>query len=121
MISPYYWHNCRVKVTLSMLNRIWWLLMPGTTIKVKWPKGMIVAGPGPEDPLWYDLGGAAYITFESADPNDHYRPYMESNVGRQGWDWDWTMMDHDVSQNTLTIKFRKGKESWASMVALKWS
>ena len=42
--------------------------MPGVVINVRWPKGMIVAGPGPEDPRWKDWGGAAYITFESATP-----------------------------------------------------
>jgi hypothetical protein len=97
---------------MGILNRIWWLLMPGTTIKVKWPEGEICIKQEASD-IW------DYV--RSADPNDHYRPYMETNVGRQGWDWDWTMMDHDVSQNTLTIKFRRGKEHWATLIALRWA
>jgi hypothetical protein len=118
MFSPYYYHNYKVKVGMSFLNKLWWKLMPSTTIKVAWPNGTII---GDSDPRHYDRTGAAYLTYESADPNDHYRPYMETNVGRQGWDWDWTMMDNDVSKNTLTIKFRKGKEHWATMIALRWS
>lgn len=30
------------------------------------------------------------------------------------------MMDNDIAENVLSIKFRKGKEQYASMVALKW-
>jgi hypothetical protein len=74
---------------LNIVQKLWWRFMPGVIINVKWPKGMIIAGPGPEDPLWFDYGGAAYIKFESADPNDHYRPWMEKHVGKQGRDWNW--------------------------------
>lgn len=102
----------------KFIHRIWWKLMPGTIIKVKWPKGKITVDHN--DPRWCDLGGAVWIEFESADPNDHYRPWMEANVGRQNWDWSWDMRDNDVAENVLSIKFRKGKEQYASMVALKW-
>lgn len=101
--------------------KLWWRFVPGVVIKVRWPKGMITAGPGPEDPLWYDLGGAAYITFESADPNDHYRPTMEKLVGRQGWDWDWQMLDNDVAENKLSIKIRRRHQEQALALALIWS
>ena len=120
MISPYYWNNYRVKVTLKLVNRIWWRLMPGTTIKVKWPSGNIVVDHN--DPRWQDMGGAVWVDLGfSADPNDHYRPWMEKEVGKQGWDWDWTMMDNDVTENRLTIKFRKGKEKYATLFAMQWS
>lgn len=95
--------------------------MPGVVINVRWPTGMIVAGPGPKDPLWYDLGGAAYITFESADPNDHYRPWMEQHVGRQGWDWNWGMANRDASDNRLTIKIRQKYQEHAIIAKLMWS
>jgi hypothetical protein len=106
---------------LTLKDKLWWRFMPGVVINVKWPKGMIVAGPGPEDPRWYDLGGAAYITYESADPNDHYRPWMEKNVGKQGWDWNWGLAGSDTSENMLTIKFRKSKEQYATLAAIMWS
>lgn len=105
----------------NLVEAAWWRFMPGVTINVKWPKGMIVAGPGPEDPLWYDLGGAAYITFESADPNDHYRPWMEKNVGKQGWDWQWGLRDNNAAENRLTIKVRTKHAGWATMAALLWA
>ena len=88
---------------------------------MRWPSGTIVAGPGPEDPRWADLGGASYIAFESADPNDHYRPWLEKNVGRQGRDWDWYMGNTDVVDNRLTIRIRKSKGTWASVAALTWA
>lgn len=112
MFSPYYWHNYRVKVMLSFLNRIWWKLMPGTIIKVKWPVGPFEC--------WHEDGGYEFWE-ESTDPNDHYRPWLAENVGRQGWDWDWSMIDNDVKENRLTIKFRKGKEKYAIIAALRWS
>lgn len=57
----------------------------------------------------------------SADPNDHYRPWLEDHVGRQGWDWNWDIKADDIVRNRLTIKFRKGKESRAVEAALMWS
>lgn len=105
---------------LNIWQKLWWLFVPGEVINVKWPAGTIVAGPGPEDPRWHDWGGAAYITYESADPNDHYRPYLEKNVGRQGWDWQWGMADRDATDNRLTIKIRRRHANHAIMLALLW-
>jgi len=106
---------------LNLKDKLWWRFIPGVVINVAWPTGMIVAGPGPEDPRWHDWGGAAYITFESADPNDHYRPWLEKHVGKQGWDWNWGMADRDATDNRLTIKFRQKHAQWATMAALMWS
>jgi len=106
---------------LNLKDKLWWRFMPGAIINVKWPHGMIVAGPGPSDKRWYDLGGAAYITFESADPNDHYRPWLEEHVGKQGWDWNWGMGNNDAAENRLTIKIRHKHEKYATIAALKWS
>jgi hypothetical protein len=106
---------------LKFRDKLWWYFMPGVVINVRWPKGMIVAGPGPADPRWCDWGGAAYITYESADPNDHYRPWMEKNVGKQGWDWNWGLSGNDATENMLTIKFRKSKEQYATLAAIMWS
>jgi len=105
---------------LNIKEKLWWRFMPGVVINVRWPGGMIVAGPGPEDPKWHDWGGAAYITYESADPNDHYRPWMEQHVGRQGWDWNWGMADRDATDNRLTIKIRKKHAKYATVAAIKW-
>ena len=117
--SPYYYKLYGVKVALNWYNKLWWRLMPGTVVKVKWPVGDVIITE--DHSLWdWSIGPSKYIV-ESADPNDHYRPWMEQNVGKQGLDWDWSMLDNDVSQNTLTIKFRKGKEHWATLAALRWS
>ena len=118
------WDEIESKPLVEMLlNNIWWKFMPGVKIKVKWPCGEVVAGPGPSDSRWHDWGGAAYIKFHSADPNDHYRPWLEKNVGKQGWDWNWKIVDkdNDMSTDKLTIKFRRGKEQYASIVGVMWS
>jgi hypothetical protein len=119
MFSPYYYHSYGVKVALRWYNSLWWKLMPGTTIKVKWPVGVILITE--DDPRWNWTIGPSMYRVESADPNDHYRPWMEKNVGKQGWDWDWSMVDNDIAANQITIKFRRKKEQWATIALLRWS
>lgn len=107
--------------TINIFSIIWWRYIPGTVISVQWPVGWVTLY---EDPF----NGA--VSTESADPNDHYRPWLEKNVGRQGWDWDWRIEDiavslnHDYkvsSKDKLLIKVRCGKEKYATLAALKWS
>lgn len=85
--------------------------VPGVVIKVKWPVG------------WFEIKkniDGSVISGESADPNDHYRPWMEKHVGRQNIDWSWDIIDNDASTNKLSIKFRKGKEKYASLAMIQW-
>lgn len=103
---------------LNIREKLWWLLVPGVMIKVRWPKGKINVDHN--DPRWVDLGGAVWVELESADPNDHYRPWMEQNVGRQKWDWDWGFVGNDVSDNCLTIKVRRKHEKYVTIMSLMW-
>ena len=104
---------------LNIKEKLWWWLVPGTIIKVRWPKGKIVVDHN--DPRWVDLGGAVYVELESTDPNDFYRPELELLVGKQKRDWDWGFVGNDVLENCLTIKIRKAKAYNASYFQLKWS
>lgn len=105
---------------LNIWQKLWWRFVPGEVIKVSWPTGNIVVND--EDPRWQDMGGAVWVDLGfSADPNDHYRWELEKNVGRQGWDWNWGMVDNDFTDNKLTIKIRKKHAHWASYFAIKWS
>lgn len=102
---------------LGFPEMLWWKFMPGKTISLKWPNGWVVL---------HDDGSGGQVSTESADPNDHYRPWLEKNVGKQGWDWQWrhrTTIPDDGSIHTdwVVIKFRKSKEKWATMAAMKWS
>lgn len=119
MFSPYYYNHYGIKVSMKFLNKVWWWLVPGVTIKVAWPDGMVDVGPNSLqfDGTVNELPQSVYST----DPNDHYRPWMEANVGRQGWDWDWCMRDNDIADNTLTIKFRRAKREHAMIVGLMWA
>lgn len=112
-------YNDYMPCGLNIRDKLWWWLVPGEIIKVKWPRGMITVDH--TDPRWQDIGGAVYIEFESTDPNDHYRPWLEQYVGRQKWDWDWGFVGNDVSDNCLTIKVRRKKAKLATMIALRWS
>jgi len=93
----------------NLLEAAWWRWMPGVTISVKWPHG-----PVEKSGDW-----AASLT-ESADPNDHYRPWLEKNVGKQGWDWQWGLRDNNAAENRLTIKVRTKHAMWATMASLQW-
>lgn len=85
--------------------------MPGTIIKVKWPVGWT-------DPV--PAAGSGTFQIQSADPNDHYRPWLTENVGWQGWDWDWAWCNNSDYDN-VDIKFRIGKRKYAVLAILKWS
>jgi len=97
---------------LNIREKLWWRFMPGVIINVRWPRGWVV--------LCEDADGGQ-TSVDSADPNDHYRPWMEKHVGRQGWDWNWGMADRDATDNRLTIKIRQKYAEHATIAALKWA
>ena len=96
----------------NWLVAAWWRWMPGVTISVKWPVGWVVL---------HEMPDGSKTSTQSADPNDHYRPWLEHNVGRQGWDWQWAWRDDSAAENRLTIKVRTKHTEWATMAALMWS
>ena len=97
---------------VGVIQNLWWRFVPGTTITVKWPTGWV---------LLHDDGKGGQTHAESADPNDHYRPDLEKLVGRQGWDWNWGCEDSDVTNSTISIKFRRGRAEHASYFKLRWA
>lgn len=71
-----------------------WALMPSNVVTVAWPQG------------WTEtdhLGNQ----FLSSDPNDHWRPWLEKNVGRQYWSWDWRI---STDCQNVEIQFRKKQD-----------
>ena len=116
----YFWRqNHWLPCGLNIIQKLWWRFVPGVVINVRWPKGPLVVDHN--DPRWVDLGGAVWVSIDSADPNDHYRPWMEQHVGRQGWDWNWGMADRDATDNRLTIKVRQKYARYATIAAIQWS
>ena len=110
-----YWIPCG----LNIKEQLWWRFMPGVTINVSWPKGPVKVGPSHRD--GYSGYGPEFEYVDSADPNDHYRPWMEQHVGKQGWDWNWGMVARDATENRLTIKIRQRHAKYATLAAIKWS
>lgn len=109
----YFWRqNHWLPCGLNIQQKLWWWLMPGVIINVRWPVGEIRIRQE-ESNIW------DYV--RSADPNDHYRPWMEQHVGRQGWDWDWGMANRDAVDNRLTIKIRQRHAKYATIAAMRWS
>lgn len=84
-----------------------WRLTPKVAVHVVWPVGEVMISPG------YCVG--------SADPNDHYRPWLEANVGRQFVDWDWHLgLDHEFDEDWVTITVSWRHRQKASMIGLMW-
>jgi hypothetical protein len=104
---------------LNIKDKLWWRFMPGVVINVAWPSGEIIVDHS--DPRWFDCGGAVWVKFDSADPNDHYRPWLEQYVGKQGWDWNWGMAGEDAAENRLTIKIRQKYAHHATIALLRWA
>jgi hypothetical protein len=104
---------------LSFVQRLWWQFVPGVVINVRWPVGDVVIDESM--PQWdWTVGPSRYIV-ESADPNDHYRPFLEKHVGKQGWDWQWGMANRDATDNRLTIKIRQKHAKYATILAILWN
>lgn len=97
---------------LNLYDKLWWRFVPGVVINVAWPRGWVVLHAAPD---------GSCVSAESADPNDHYRPWMEQHVGKQGWDWNWGVANTDVSDNRLTIKIRQRHQEHAIIAKLMWS
>lgn len=95
----FHWPTKRKSVPFygTLTSHLWWRLMPGTVIKVRWPRGK-----------------------NNADPWDHYGPWLKQHVGRVGWDFCWDLTDDDMAKDLLTIKFRWGRERQAMMAAMMW-
>ena len=97
-----------VKHTANLISMCQWRYWLRTEVEVKWPSGWT-----PQD----HLGNSA----ETSDPNEWYRAWLEANVGRQGWAWDWRIGKVYVHDNnplvdvrdTLKIKFRKPQDATA--------
>lgn len=104
-----------IKRTANPFRNIWWKFMPGETITTKWPSLS-----------WTDQDHLGNQTW-SSDPNDHWRPWLEQNVGKQGWDWDWRIgqsgfrYDGERFGDILEIKFRKKHRGKAVEFVLKWA
>lgn len=104
--------------TLNLWRLLWWKLVPGVEFHVKWPMGE-VKSMKPKIDIKNNNILVKPLSI-SADPNDHYRPWLEECVGRQGWDWDWKLSNNDVSKNRLTLKIRKDKKELATVAKMLW-
>lgn len=94
---------------MPLIHRLWWKLVPGTTIRVKWypTEGQEIVDPQ----TFYAMKANCAI---------YYKPELIVKVGRQGIHWDWCITEQDIAEEKLSIKFFLKKKSWASYFALKW-
>ena len=97
-----------IKKRFGSVEAMWWAFVPGTIVSVQWPNGIVTN-----------------TNVHSADPNEHYRHWLEEHVGEQGWNWNWRVGRIDTTHSstladTLDIKFRKGKLAEAALFKLKF-
>ncbi len=57
-----------------------------------------------------------FMSANTTEPNDRYRPWLEEHVGRQGVDWEWDLLSTDY--NTLQIAF--ASKEHATLFELSW-
>lgn len=50
------------------------------------------------------------------EPNDHYRPWLEKNIGAQGINWNWCIHEHNI--DLLEIHF--ADKEHATLFELAW-
>jgi hypothetical protein len=105
--------------TANLWDNFWWKFIGHTEVDVRWPVGWAVL---------HENEDGSKVSTESADPNDHFRPWLEKNVGKQGRDWQWRIGsiaadngNGTVGYDTVRIKFAKKHAHFASIVALKWA
>ena len=112
-----------IKKRFGIPEALWWKFVQGPEIVVKWPNGWAVM---------HENSDGSRVSIESADPNDHYRPWLEQNVGRQGWDWNWKHTigstiytpgyeEEMMASDRVVIKFRKKHKEAALMAKLLWT
>lgn len=104
-----------IKKRFGISEALWWRFAAGPEISVRWPSGWVVLDEMPD--------GSTTST-QSADPNDHFRPWLEKNVGRQGWDWNWrhhiVATDNEIIDDQVIIKFRKKHQDAALIAKMRW-
>jgi hypothetical protein len=79
----------------SIFQMIWWKVMNGRTIKIYAVN-------------WNNLS--------------EYFDFLTEHVGMEGLSWDWVYISYlpYYVDATLIIRFRKGKEKYATLCQLKW-
>ena len=107
----------------GLRQALWWATVPGVEITLPWPTGWVVLHEDPD---------GSKVSAESADPNDHYRPWLEKNIGKQGWDWEWKHIITDTmiapgyeqemtAKDRVLIKIRNKHKEAAMVMKLLYS
>lgn len=84
------------KRTANLFRICQWKFWLRQEVTIPWPRGTL-----PDSNI------------SSSDPNEFYRYWLEANVGRQGWEWDWRVGSKIDGDNwgSLLLKFRDPKHA----------
>ena len=68
---------------------------------------------------WYRLSYKVIVEWPPGDPNDIWRDWLETKVGKQGLTWDWRLSDESYTQwerSKIEVGFNNPmKATWFSM------
>jgi len=111
--------NINVKMyRFGLLKSIYWKIFGAVTITLPLPTPSKI-----KDEATWDSKTSRYV-YLTHGPVDAYLPWLVNTFGDPGLNWEWYTEVKDVySLSPITvvhIVFRRGKESEASMVLLKW-
>lgn len=121
----FYMAQVEIHVRLGILGDLRWRMLQGGEVFVKWPSGECEITSSHTRWGWMiDPTSPTSHTIHSADPNDHYRPWLEANVGKQGRDWEWKIAPYKEGfyspGDRVLIRVRKSKRHALSAMALMW-
>ncbi len=60
--------------------------------------------------LWWRMMPTVSVTLPFGDlrwdqsPSEHIKPWLDENIGREGWSWDWTWLARDERPWEQTLK-----------------
>jgi len=103
VMSGYYFHAAWVSPSFWW-QRFWWSSIDGVIITIPW----------------------STYSKSSIMPDHDLKNWLETHVGRKGWDWDWRLSLNpadfrEIRFGLIDIKFRKSKADLATLTLLKWS
>lgn len=83
------------------------------------PQGYIVSFLGNKIFWWLNFGESIMVTWpRGQDVNDGWRNWLEANVGRQGFDWNWRPHYPENLSGGFLIEIKFRKKMYASQFLL---
>ncbi len=104
ILNLWYCNNCKsTKLELNLFS------CPSKAFKLICSRGTLNRAYGSLAPMQmpvqkFDNKIVRSFRVPNGDPNDHYRPWLEDNIGKQKLAWDWELDPNDHENFLLYIE-----------------